>query len=175
MSELMEITREEYLELVNKIDALQASLSEVKEPVGHIGSMVVEKPIYGIDTIGPDGNVSDPSFKFVSGIYGEPWNIFRELAKRLHSNYSDFYIHEYEDRWGKRRGVRQRKRTKLLQTTEMTSEQKEIAADMLNEMVPIWNRYFKLVNSHVLYEPPNTSISLLKKVIDPEECENRKE
>lgn len=167
MSELMSITREEYAELVNKIDALQASLLEVKEPCVHIGSMIIEKPIGDICPISSENNVYDPNFKFSSSVHGEPWNTFRELAKRLHSNYSDFYIHEYEGYLGKNRGIRSRKRTKLLQAAEMTNEQKEIAADMLNEMIPIWNKYFKMVNSHVQYEP-NSQISLRKKVIGAE-------
>lgn len=170
MNELMAITREEYLELVNKIDSLQASLDVVSDPYVSVWNMLTEKPIEDIQPANSK-NIIDPDFKYRSSAYEPVWKLLSELVRRLHSVPKDFYIHVYDaPRWRGEREIRPVKNKRPLYHKEMTQNQRQIGADMLSEIVPIYNRYVKMIHNEATYTNLNGEIEKIS-IVDPYESE----
>lgn len=164
MNELMEITREEYLELVNKIDSLQATLSNATDQPFSLGDMIAEKPIEHVRPM--DDASIPPTFEFSRKLIGDAWKCFRELARLVNTDSPVFQvrrnINSYSGRYfvGFAGGF-----PKPPTTKQMTPQQKDISAQMLNEMIPIYNKYYKMLHSEVLYTNVD-GVCSKKEVID---------
>lgn len=170
MNELMEITREEYLELVNKIDSLQATLNSATTTchTSFMSNMVKEMPIEGITPV--DEYRRYPIFKFNKNRPSDTWKAFRDLARYLHIETPVFYD-DAKIGYGRQEISYMREvqlHRKPPTTKQMTPEQKEISVQMLNEMIPIFNKYYKTLHSEVLYNSHSSQQQKLK-VVDTDE------
>ena len=70
---------------------------------------------------------------------GEVWNKFRDMAKMLFLRDKDFYgdPKQYIGRTPSR-------------ITDMTTEEMNIAAEFMDEVITIFNKYFTKINSHLV-------------------------
>lgn len=140
----MEISEKEYMDLLLQIEILKQKTQEIK-PKKHIADLINEKPIsYVMKT-----QDEYPDFHYSQNVSTDVWKHFFFIAKMIHSKSYKFqkdiscygrpYIrcigtHEYPKK-----------------VTDMTEEEIRISVQMLDELIPIYNKYFKLTHPYVLY------------------------
>ena len=143
----MEITHEEYLELKNTIKLLEEKLNAAPRQKNEISKMVSELPISNIfKTVD-----NFPDFEYSYSCSSEAWKDFLNLARRIHAPTRKFYMDETYSGSGKPyiRSVGDRLPPKKI--ADMTDAQIDISVQMLNELIPIYNKYFKKTHEFVLY------------------------
>lgn len=138
----MELTEKQFYELIGRMVAHGVIKEEPKKyliksmkklPYEWVRNSSGEHPIFEPDT-------------FV----GDSWKSFLNLAKLLHKQSPKF--HMSETLYGKPY-IRYDKQPYAPKTvTDLTLEQQLLSIEMLNEMIPIWNKYFAKAHPTVWYD-----------------------
>lgn len=143
----MEITQEEYLELQNKLAELQKQVNDMtKKPRNTFAGLVAEMPI---DRITID-NYKDRRTEVAEydSTSGDAWLLFVKLAKLIHQK-EYYYIAERAigpcKGWLRQHG----KREVPTRIDQLSIEQLKTSINMLDEMVAIYNKYFKSIHTGV--------------------------
>lgn len=165
----MEISEREYFELKEQVRLLQEKVNGIKEPKKELCNLVSELPIHYIHK----STNEYPDFKYTKDASSDAWKVFIQLAKILHTTSFKFVMDE--TRPGSRvpyiRCIGHHEIPKRI--TAMTNEQIAMSVQMLNEMIPIYNKYFMQTHEYVLYSNTNDGqyrrIYVEKEI--PEECE----
>ncbi|MBQ8280678.1 MAG: hypothetical protein IJZ23_12625 [Roseburia sp.] len=163
----MEISEREYYELKEQIRQLQCKVEGISTPPKDLHSRVEEHPIVYVRNVEEDV----PVFDYSSRVIGDAWTLFVRLAKIIHKPSDKFYMGTTygNGRCDKpyirsyRTGEAPRK------ITEMSEEQIQISVDMLNELIPIYNKYFRRTHQTVLYSDENNGIYRAINVFQMEE------
>lgn len=151
----MEISEKEYYELKEQVRQLQLRIEGVSSPPKDLRSRVSETPISHVR------NVEDnaPVFDYMHSASDDAWIAFVKLAKIIHKPSDKFYMgttygfgREVPYIRSYRCGEAPRK------ITEMSEEQIQTSVDMLNELIPIYNKYFQKTHETVLYSKNNDGI-----------------
>lgn len=141
----MEITEQEYYELKAQVELLKQKVDGVKKPRADFASLVMEKPISYVRNI----EDSLPVFDYKWSASGDEWTLFLRLAKIIHRPNNLFYM----DSCTRGPYIRSiKKGCAPRKFTEMTEEQIELSVQMLNELIPIYNKYYKEIHPAVLYD-----------------------
>ena len=82
---------------------------------------------------------------------GDAWQVFFRMAKLLHRPSPKFYMTTSKCD-GKQFITYDKYPHAPKHVTDLTVEQQKLSLDMLNEMIPIWNKYFALAHQTVLYD-----------------------
>lgn len=151
----MEISEKEYFELKEQVRQLQCKVDGINKPPKDLRSRVVETPINEVRNV----EEGTPVFDYRHWPGDEAWVVFIKLAKLIHKPSNRFYM-DLAYSYGKpepyirsyRCGDTPRK------ITDMSEEQVQISIDMLNEMIPIYNKYFKKTHETVLYSESKDGI-----------------
>ena len=154
----MEISEREYYELKEQIRQLQYKVEGISSPPKDLRSRVSDTPISHVRNVKEDA----PIFDYMHAASDDAWIAFVKLAKLIHKPSDKFYmgtamthcsIHK-ENPFIRsyRHGEAPRK------ITEMSEEQVQISVDMLNELIPIYNKYFQKTHETVLYSENNDGI-----------------
>lgn len=167
----MEISEREYYELKDQIRQLQYKVEGTSSPPKDLRSRVADTPISHVRNVKEDA----PIFDYMHASSDDAWIAFVKLAKMIHKPSDKFYmgtavaygsirnaepyIRSY------RNGEAPRK------ITEMSEEQVQISVDMLNELIPIYNKYFQKIHETVLYSENNDGIYKSVNVFRVEEGE----
>lgn len=142
----MEISEKEYYELKEQVRILQEKVGGLPKKTSSFAELVNEHPIEYVMN-----SVEDyPDFMYRRHL-SDTWKVFSCLAKMVHSSSYKFYMgttgqhlpRPYIRTIGKNETPRK--------ITDLTNEQLEISVQMLNELIPIYNRYFKQTHEYVLY------------------------
>ena len=153
----MEISEKEYLELKEQVRQLQLKVEGVSSPPKDLRSRVADTPISHVRNV-EDGA---PVFDYMHLSSDDAWIAFVRLAKIIHKPSDKFYMDKATIGFGSgerpyirsyRCGEAPRK------ITEMSEEQMQISVDMLNELIPIYNKYFQKTHETVLYSENNDGI-----------------
>lgn len=151
----MEISEKEYLELKEQVRQLQLKVEGVSSPPKDFRSRVLETPISSVRNV-KDG---EPIFDYIRSASDDAWIAFVKLAKVIHNPSDKFYMDKarygaYEKPYIRsyRCGDSPRK------ITEMSEEQIQTSINMLNELIPIYNKYFRKTHETVLYSENNDGI-----------------
>lgn len=147
----MEISEREYFELKEQVRLLQEKVNGINKPRGDLASQVSELPINYISN-----NVNDyPDFKYFKSVGNDAWRVFIQLAKILHTTSCKFHMEESSVRRGEPyiRSIGHHVTPKRI--TEMTDDQIAVSIQMLNELIPIYNKYFMQTHEYVLYSDTN--------------------
>ncbi len=153
----MEISEKEYLELKEQVRQLQLKVEGVGSPPKDLRSRVAETPISHVRNVKDDA----PVFDYMHSANDDAWIAFVKLAKIIHKPSDKFYMGTTAIGWGSgerpyirsyRCGEAPRK------ITEMSEEQMQTSIDMLNELIPIYNKYFQKIHGTVLYSENNDGI-----------------
>lgn len=147
----MYISEEEYLDLKNQIKSLSEKVEFVGKPT-NFASVVTVKPYSHIRNKEDD----IPVFVPLTG-YGndDAWNAFIKLGKTIHQSTSRFQM---DKSWNGGLYIRSIGHIRTPRTiADMTKEQIELSARMIDEMVKVYNRYFSMANQYVLYSQDSSS------------------
>lgn len=146
----MEISEKEYLELKEQIRRLQSKVDGISNPPKDLRSRVSETPISHVRNVKCD----EPIFDYAYSSCEASWVEFVKLAKLLHRPSDNFYMDSAFDCHGQDRKpyIRSyRTGEALKKITEMSEEQIQVSIDMLNELIPIYNKYFRKTHQTVFY------------------------
>lgn len=140
----MEISEKEYAELLMQIETLKQKVNGIN-PKTSIVDLITEKPIACVaktqDTY--------PEFKYNNSQLTDVWKRFLYIAKAIHSKSYNFYMDKTIYGGSYIRCVGNHEYPKKV--TDMTKEEIQISVQMLDELIPIYNKYFKLTHPYVLY------------------------
>ena len=146
----MEISEREYFELKEQVRALQEKVNGIEKPKRDFVSLVSELPINAVRNTVDDY----PDFKYFRNTT-DAWRLFVQLAKIVHAESYKYYMSTtypgsykpYIRTIGKHEAPKR--------ITDMTDEQITVSIQMLNELIPIYNKYFKQMHEYVLYSDTN--------------------
>ena len=138
----MEISREEYEALQKRIEELEKERSLSKLLTYKCWAYAVnELPIENIRMA--DSNTPDTQLYYYSAAR-DTWNLFTKLAKRIHTAQWEFKAEtqRYSGLYWRAYG----KHDAPTRYQDLTEVQKQLSLEMLNELVPIYNKYFRLAH-----------------------------
>lgn len=143
----MEISEKEYNNLKFQISTLQNTINSLQAmPRKNIKDMLKEQVIDGVTNI----DNSKPIFGY-RRLQSEAWNYFLQIAKVIHEPSKLFYMGTAMCEIPYIRSDFNRSSPKKIK--DLSPEQAAISVQMLDEIIPIYNRYFKLLHSKVMYDP----------------------
>lgn len=158
----MYISEEEYLDLKNQIKALSEKVEFVGKPTTFAG-VVSAKPYSLIKNKEED----IPIFEPVAGFNNDgSWDAFVKLGKTLHRSVGRFQMEKCRNGGFYIRSVGHVRTPRTI--ADMTKEQIELSARMIDEMVEVYNRYFAIANQYVLFDRDMTGDYEKVRVIYPE-------
>lgn len=144
----MEISEKEYNELKLQIASLQNTVNDLQNPPKrNIKTMLKEQVIDGVHNM----NDEKPVFGY-SRFDSEVWKYLLEIGKAVHKPSRTFYMgtalhnRPYIRCDDIKKGIPQK-------VKDLSQEQMEISVRMLDEIVPIYNRYYKMLHQKVMYDP----------------------
>jgi len=150
----MEISEQEYYELKMQVSSLQNTVNTLQSPKKTtIKDMLKEQVISGVS------NLEDarPVFGYCYGINSDAWTqLLLPLAKMIHDPSPLFYMGSTPDFYSRRTKPYIRwdyPKNKVRKIADLTPEQIEISVQMMDEIIPIYNRYYKMLHQKVLYDP----------------------
>lgn len=137
----MEISYEEYRDMKKRIEELEREQAKAKVlPMKRWAYQVNELPINRIRISESIGSI--PFFRY-SQEARETWEVFLRLAKHVHTRvtlYEESPIH----------GWKRKTCDKIPRKYEgLTYEEQRLSIEMLNELIPIYNKYFKLAHPKI--------------------------
>lgn len=139
----MEITKEEYLSLMKRIDELERERSVNKMLTYKCWAYAVnELPIESIRIV--SDHSPEPVLRYDS-CARDAWGLFTKLAKEIHKS---TYTYKAEIiSWSKELYWRGCGRSSApTRYGDLTDTQKQLSLEMLNELIPIYNKYFKIAH-----------------------------
>lgn len=157
----VEVSSEELEELKRQAEEINRRIKELSAPK-QIAPYVSERPLSHPRNLRDD----EPVFGYIDYVDQDAWNAFIKLAKTVHTKSPQFYMDSSIHRGGClyiRNTVGETPRT----INQLSLEQIRVSAEMLNEMIAIYNRYFVMLHKHVVYDPRDGSGVQLVDVIPP--------
>ena len=145
----IEIDKSEYLAMKNKLLALEEKINKIENATYRINSlkqMVNESPIESV----MNAHDQVPIFKY-STLGNDTWNCFLTLGKLLHRENYKFYMDTCGSGPYRRPYIRSNGKETIPMVKNLDDNQKRISAEMLNELIPIYNKYYKMMHEQVLY------------------------
>lgn len=171
----MEISEKEYYELQRQVRTLQSQVDAMNGPkkVTSLRDLVEEQVISGVKNLEDDR----PIFGY-SHFNSDAWAQFLALSKMLHEPSPLFYMGRAysSDQWHIKpyiRWINPKNGPKKI--ADLTPEQARVSVQMLDELIPIYNRYFKLMHQRVLYDPTGKGEYEPYGVVDEQEVQSEVE
>ncbi len=147
----MVISEAEYLEMKNQIDQLKAKVDNMGGNKS-IRDSVDCLPYEFIKNIEDDVPIFVP---FDSG--GDTWNLFMRLAKILHKQDWKFYMDSTMRFSCKNPYIRTVGNHNVsTRISQLSDKQITLSVQMLNELIPIYNKFFQMAHEVVLYKPDDS-------------------
>lgn len=145
------VPREELEELKRQAEEINQRLKELSAPK-YISPYVTVKPLSCPRNL-KDG---EPVFGYTNRPDPEAWNTFIRLAKIVHTKSPQFYM---STNWpgGTRPYIRSTSEETPRRIEQLSVEQVKISAEMLNEMIAVYNRYFLMLHERIVYDPRDGS------------------
>lgn len=145
----MEIDEKEYYELQMQVRCLQSQVGSMKMPkqttmkdlvneqvISRVWNLAEDKPIFGYRYFNSDA-----------------WTQMLALAKMIHEPSSSFYMDRTISGCFSRpyiRSIFPKNRPRKI--SDLTPEELNVSVQMLNEIIPIYNKYFKRMHQRVIYD-----------------------
>lgn len=170
----MEISEKEYYELQLQVRTLQHQVDAMSGPRKlSLKDLVSEQVLSGVR------NLEDnrPIFGY-SSFNSDSWNQFLALAKAVHEPSPLFYMDKAPsyDRYHDRPYIRSTKPKNVpKKIADLTPEQIKVSVQILDEIIPIYNQYFKQMHQRVMYDPTGKGEYELYGVVDDREANQNAE
>lgn len=141
----MEISELEYLQMKEQIAKLKDKIDSIGG-VRSIRDMVKCLPYEYIKNMEDDIPIFVPV-----DCGGDAWNTFLRLAKILHTQDWRFFMGSWVNRCDIIRTIGNHSTPTRI--SQLSSEQIFLSVQMLNELIPIYNKYFQKSHESILYKP----------------------
>lgn len=143
----MEISEKEYFDLQIQVRSLQEQVNSLSVPrktslAGAVSAEVLSRVTNIVD--------DKPIFGYSASCNNDVWTLMMQLAKTLHTPSDFFYMDKGCNHRPYIRSTHHRERVKKI--ADMTDVQFGASVEMLNEIVPIYNKYFKKMHQNVWYD-----------------------
>lgn len=169
----MEISEMEYLALKAQVQTLQSQVSAMNKPkqIRGIKDMVKEQVISGVQAM----TDCKPIFGY-NNYNADAWTLMLQMAKEVHKP-SNLFRMETRCTYGYPKPYINTifNHQKPRKIADLTPEQLEISVQMLDEIIPIYNRYFKMLHQKVLYDPTGKGDYEVVGVVDEQILEREEE
>lgn len=162
----MEISEIEYLEMKNQIEQLRAKVDALGGNKS-IREMVETLPYEYVKNTEDDAPIFSPVDN-----QGDAWAIFLKLAKLLHTQDYKFYM-SCTPNYGESKPYIRSMGNHVVpaRISQLDSGQVALSVQMLNELIPVYNKFFSKAHDAVLYKPNSASEFQAVKVDYQEVCE----
>ncbi len=141
----MEITQAEYMDLQNKIAELQAQVGDMaKKPRNTFAGRIAEEPMVCLTA---ESDYRGERVSVRSNCNSDAWLLFVKLAKLIHREDYRFVADRTGPNIGYLRSHGSRKAPTRIE--QLSEEQFELSVNMLDEMIAVYNRYFKEIHKGV--------------------------
>lgn len=146
----MEVSEKEYYELQMQVRTLKHQVDAMSSPrrtalkdlvkeqvISHVWNLADDKPIFEYRRFNSDA-----------------WTQMLALAKMIHDPSSLFYMDRTINGYASKpyiRSIFPKNRPRKI--SDLTPEELNVSVQMLNEIIPIYNKYFKLMHQRVIYDP----------------------
>lgn len=158
----VEIPYEEIEELKRQAEEINRRIKELSAPK-QIAPYVTERPLSHPRNL----KQNEPVFGYTRYVDQDVWNAFIKLAKAIHTKSPQFYMGTTSP-GSPNLYIRSTYAETPRTIDQLSAEQVKVSAEMLNEMIAIYNRYFLMLHEQVLYDPRDGSGVHLIDVIPPD-------
>lgn len=146
----MEISEKEYCELKMQVRLLQSRVEGMKVP-----KQTTMRDLVNEQVISRAWNIADdkPIFEY-RRFNSDAWTQMLALAKLIHEPSPLFYMDRTNNDYFSRpyiQSIFPKNRPRKI--SDLTPEELAVSVQMLNEIIPIYNKYFKLMHQRVMYDP----------------------
>lgn len=165
-SSIVPIPCQELEELKRQSEEINRKIKELSCPKGFAVNTSL-KPLSSPINLKND----EPVFGYTENYYDrDAWKSFIYLGKSIHEKIGQFYMDSaYGFNYYRRPYIRKTKNIIPKTIAELTDEQIRISCQMINELVEIYNRYYAMLHTEVVYDPNDGSGPLKIKVLSPSE------
>lgn len=146
----MEISEKEYYELQMQVMRLQSQVESMKIP-----KQTTMKDLVNEQVISRVWNLADdkPIFEY-RRFNSDAWTQMLALAKLIHEPSPLFYMDRTIGNYSPKSYIRSIfPKNRPRKISDLTPEELAVSVQMLNEIIPIYNKYFKLMHQRVMYDP----------------------
>lgn len=151
-----------------ELEALKRQAEEINRKIKELSAPKQIAPYVTTRPLSHPRNLKDdePIFGYTQWVDQDVWNAFIKLAKAVHTKSPQFYM---STAWaGNNRPYIRCTHAETPKTIEQLSvEQVKISAEMLDEMIVVYNRYFSMLHEQVVYDPRDGSGPQLVEVRQP--------
>ena len=142
----MEISVKEYYELKEQVRILQEKVNGKFKKQNSFADLVDELPIEYVMK-----SVDDfPEFKYIRNA-SDAWKVFTHLGRLIHAPSYNFYM-STANQYSTKPYIRcVGDNLAPRKIADLKDEQIKISVQMLNELIPIYDKYFKQTHQYVLY------------------------
>lgn len=163
---MKEVNYEEYLALERRVEELEKRQTEATRLAFSWAYAVTELPIRGM-YLKDDANQTKPLPVYRRGST-DAWQAFTKLAKLIHGT-AEFHL-SHSKVYDTYRWYRTTTDAPKNQA-DLTYEQKVLSLEMLNELIPIYNKYYKKANPYVKLSYDPTGVAVNMQVVDENDTE----
>ena len=153
------VPSEELEELKRQAEEINRKIKELSAPK-QIAPYVTARPLSHPRNLKAD----EPVFGYTQWIDQDVWNAFIKLAKAVHTKSPQFYM---STSYPGRPYIRCTRAETPKTIEQLSVEQVKISAEMLDEMIAVYNRYFSMLHEQVVYDPRDGSGPRLVEVHQP--------
>lgn len=143
------MTQDEYLKIKEEADRLNRLVYEYEHKVVDLASSTQKRPICALTIKSRSiNNLEDVELIYQYGAKDIPWKCFSQLGKFLHQSPITYYMSTTHPDSSVPfvRGCEHSAYTPK-KYSDMTEEQIKISGRMVEELIEVWNRYFREVNT----------------------------
>lgn len=141
-----------------ELEELKRQAEEINRRINKLSAPKQIAPYVTVRPLSHPRNLKDdePIFGYTQWVDQDVWNAFIKLAKAVHSKSPQFYMSTAYP--GSSRPYIRCTNAETPRTIEQLSvEQIKISAEMLDEMIAVYNRYFSILHERVVYDPRDGS------------------
>lgn len=148
-----------FMDKINKLENLKKghNLSK-KRPASCVNDLPYSMP----QPLNWSENNPEFVFKHETGYYNfKAWDLLLKLSKMIHEKNGLFYSYQKHNSlsYGINESIRP---NKSLNFDNLSDEEFQISIDMLNDMVEVFNKYFKKTHRYIKYQSADGDLSVIK-------------
>lgn len=162
------VSSQELEELKRQAEELNQRIKELSKP-RQIAPYVSVKPL----DVPRNLYNNKPIFGFTERCDPDVWNAFIRLAKSIHTESPEFYMDTAYGNGIRKPYIRSTLKNAPRSIHQLSQQQVRISAEMLDDMIAVYNKYMAMLHTQVVYDPKDGSGARLVDVIPPDFKEDK--